>query len=336
MSADLSGSTAFKNSGVGQVVGSEGVPSWVSTFSAFYRNFPAVFTTIFDRRKSADTTDCKCPSLWKAVGDELVFCSRVRSKDEVKLCVDSFIDALHHYRSQTLQSSEPDGSSMLGDGESESQLDLKGAGWLATFPHPNLAIKIIDDGDLLKFSEETELAADEDPFSFDFVGKAIDTGFRIAKNAKRSRFVLSVQLAQTLLATEEGRIVYVDTPQELRGVNRGAPYPSLYLDTMDHFHFSEVRKMEREMFGKVFTPKHISDYLRAYCEAVGTEEICLPDKITYGCPPPPKSYTEFVDAQRCHLQSQADLDGDTEPEPLEGSSDEEVAEANLSSITSVR
>ena len=49
--------------------------------------------------------------------------------------------------------------------------------------------------DFLTASEALESAADATPFEYDFLGKAIDTGFLIASFAKPERFVLSVQLA---------------------------------------------------------------------------------------------------------------------------------------------
>ena len=76
LSVDLSGSTAFKNSQDGEAR-DQASPKWVTAFDAFYRGFPAKFRSSYALRKTSQSGSDNCPKLWKAVGDELIFCGRV-------------------------------------------------------------------------------------------------------------------------------------------------------------------------------------------------------------------------------------------------------------------
>ncbi|MEM9717172.1 MAG: hypothetical protein AAF826_11710, partial [Pseudomonadota bacterium] len=74
LSIDLSGSTAFKNSKEGQDRSEGATPYWVGVFQNFYSDFPSLFASHFERLKNSSVGSDFCPKLWKAVGDELVFC----------------------------------------------------------------------------------------------------------------------------------------------------------------------------------------------------------------------------------------------------------------------
>lgn len=229
-----------------------------------------------------------CPLLWKAVEDEIVFCSRVNNCQSVKLAFMAFINTLHDYRK------------VLSDGG--VSLDVKGAGWLAAFPEPNRAIQLLRnvsaDAGLVTASGDLEAAADRDPFGYDFLGKAIDTGFRVGGFAAPERFVLSVQLARLLVSLAAGSgfdyPIRFDRPKSLKGVNGGEPYPVLNIDTMTHLAAKDIREKERRLLGRHGAPERdaLRSYLEAYCNVVGTEEISLP--LSDGDAPggPPESYTK--------------------------------------------
>jgi hypothetical protein len=297
LSVDLSGSTAFKNSKSGENRDTKAAPKWLAVFQHFYTDFPARFQTNYQSALSGQVGGNPCPSMWKAVGDELVFCGRVSNKKAVATALTAFIKTLCDYRVY-----------LAGE---KIEINLKGAGWLAAFPEPNRAIQIRNkdaDSEYLSASEALENAADNDPFSFDFLGKAIDTGFRIASLATPERFTLSVQLARLLLndGTQLGfaHEIRLDEPLQIKGVNGGVPYPVLYLDTLSHLKNEYLRKKERTILKNAYTPPRdqLAEYLNEYCNVVGTEEIMLSIDSESETPDAPTSYKEHRPLITEHLQ----------------------------------
>lgn len=299
---DLSGSTAFKNSSAGNVRGTGALPQWVLLFEQFYQDFPNRFSTRFHIEKNENVGTDSCPMLWKAVGDELVFCGKVTSKRSVATALKAFIYTLHDYRSYLM--AKPDVT-----------LNLKGSAFIAAFPEPNRAVKVrpgdSNDGPLMmSASEALESAADENPFGYDFFGKAVDTGFRIAANSRPDRFTLSVQLARLLAETEEGfgfdHPIHLDHPREMKGVNNGEAYPILFIETARHLPMAKVRELSRPLLNLPEAPKRraLAEYLRHYCEAVGTEEIILSYDASLQPSKPPASFEEHRVKIEQHLATE--------------------------------
>lgn len=296
LSVDLSGSTAFKNSRGGEARKTGATPYWVTVFQKFYSDFPSMFAAEYQQQTNASVGSDDCPVLWKAVGDELVFCGRVTNKKSCAVALDAFVKTLHNYRKR-----------LADDGV---DLNVKGAGWLAAFPEPNRTVQLrVRKGspDLLPASEALEISADKEPFEFDFLGKAIDTGFRVASQAQPDRFVLSVQLARLLASNGPdlsfGHQVRLERPGVLKGVNKNEPYPLLYMDTMEHLPTREAKQLEREVLREDAAPNQnkLSLYLTAYCTVVGTDEIML--KIDSNSPDvdAPESYSAHKEKISEHL-----------------------------------
>lgn len=318
LSVDLSGSTAFKNSQDGEMR-ERASPKWVTTFETFYRDFPAKFRTNFANEKTALAGSDTCPVLWKAVGDELVFCGRVTNCTAVMIGLTAFIHTLHDYRKL-----------FLDDG---TALNLKGAAWLATFPEPNRAVQLRNSSQepsYLTASEALEAAADSEPFSYDFLGKAIDTGFRVAAFARPERFALSVQLARLLTGCGRGsrfeNRIRFDQPSTLKGVNAGEAYPILYIDTMNHLAVESIRIKERKLLKKHETPDQdeLREYLDAYCSLVGTDKIELPVSSQDPEIEPPQSYLDHRYKISEHLE--AEQGRGTVAEEAEGQDDKNGGE----------
>jgi hypothetical protein len=305
LSVDLSGSTAYKNSKTGEERSDGPTPKWVTVFQQFYTDFPAQFRTNFAQQKSHIAGPDRCPVLWKAVGDELVFCGRVSNKRTVTTALIAFIETLHDYR-KLLQ-------------DSEIELNLKGAGWLAAFPEPNRAVQLSfsnEAPDTFSASEALESSADARPFEYDFLGKAIDTGFRVASTAKPERFVLSVQLARLLVGLPAGsgfdHSIRFDQPFFLKGVNKGEPYPMLYIDTMTHLRVEGIRTKARSLLGQNGPPDRgeLLDYLDAYCYVAETDDIMLPATSGDEQPEGPSSYLGHRKKIAEHLQQEKTRAGD--------------------------
>lgn len=318
LSVDLSGSTAFKNSSSGENRHRGPLPKWVTVFQQFYADFPAFFGSEFQKQMNGSVGDDGCPKLWKAVGDELVFCGVISNQKTCIVALNAFIGTLHIYRKRLI--------------EEEIDLDVKGAAWLAAFPEPNRTVQLRTERgapDLFSASEALEGSADDEPFDYDFLGKAIDTGFRIAVNAKPERFVLSVQLARLLadadLTLGFAHDIRLDRPTTLKGVNRNEPYPMLYIDTMSHLPSEKTRLLEREALQENGPPTRaiLVAYLEEYCTVVGTDEIMLKlDADAVDCDPP-ESYSQHKILIEKHLLSMIgqEFDGESDDET------EEIGEA---------
>ena len=329
LSVDLSGSTAFKNSKDGEARKAGATPNWVTVFQKFYSDFPGLFATEFQRQRNDSVGADTCPELWKAVGDELVFCGRVTNKKSCAVALDAFVKTLHKYRKRL--------------SEQEVELDVKGAGWLAAFPEPNRTVQLRakeDSLELLPASEALELSADKEPFKFDFLGKAIDTGFRVASRAQRDRFVLSVQLARLLVNSGPdlsfGHQIRLERPSVLKGVNKNEPYPILYIDTMEHLRTQTAKQLEREVLreGEAPSPARLSDYLTAYCKVVGTDEITLKVDSATADVDAPESYAIHKEYISEHLagERKTEIDGEESGDVSVSTEEDYLEDASLSPL----
>ncbi|MCT4372064.1 hypothetical protein CLG85_017780 [Yangia mangrovi] len=326
LSVDLSGSTAFKNSKEGEARKAGATPSWVTVFQKFYSDFPSLFAAEFQQQKNASVGQDICPELWKAVGDELVFCGRVTNKKSCAVTLSAFVKTLHNYRQRL--------------SEQKVALNLKGAAWLAAFPEPNRTVQLrAGDGspELLPASEALEHSADERPFEFDFLGKAIDTGFRVASRAQPDKFVLSVQLARLLASHGPelgfGYQVRMERPATLKGVNKNEPYPLLFIDTLEHLPTRKAKELEREVLREHEPPSQpkVADYLEAYSAVVGTDEIML--RLDSGAVEvgPPESYTQNRVLISKHLEGEkkTEIDGGSDGEEDPSLDDSELEDVLL-------
>ncbi|WP_434612712.1 hypothetical protein [Tabrizicola sp. M-4] len=186
--------------------------------------------------------------------------------------------------------------------------------------------------DFLLSTEQLERAADNTPSDFDFLGKAIDTGFRVGSTATPEKFSICVQLGTLLSSVPEGTglnyTIYFDPPIMLKGVNQGNAYPVLYLDTLKHMPLEGVRSKERTLLGqKAPDREQLSDYLRSYCQMVGTDQICLPIDAEAKSPSPPESYLKHREQLQEHLGKERDREyTDGEPEDIPNDENDRLAE----------
>ena len=281
MSVDLVGSTAFKASKKhSEPQNGSPSPAWVDEFRTFYKDFPIavanaypVVLTAFGEELQRNIDDR--PRVWKTIGDEIIFCSRVHSIEHAAASVSAFLKALEHYSKRLESDDKP--------------LRLKGAGWLAAFPAPNISITVTSDpvaGEHAasvmpsENSEEFERTADHAPHRFDFLGKGIDTGFRIAKNASEDRFVTSVQLGYVLaLAATKKKFPYMfgyHGRETLKGVINGAPYPVVSVDTERDEIKSKLKSREAALTGEATIQAHaLCDFLETFMKVSSIDIPCL-------------------------------------------------------------
>lgn len=210
------------------------------------------------------------PRRWKTIGDELILCCRVINIDHLVYVVEAFIDVLKSYA--------------VDIGKKNSKLSVKGNAWLAACPAPNIGFALDPaasrSGDDLDTTETIEREIDIHPYRFDFLGKAIDTGFRIAKNSRPDRCTLSVQLAYLLALArrDDGfkfRVGY-DGRMELKGVNGGIPYPILFIETETDELRKRLVKTERTLEAKAqLEEANLAEFLSAFMDVASIERPYL-------------------------------------------------------------
>lgn len=119
LSADLAGSTAFKQAGKPD--------EWQKFFRNFYRQLPAYVL----REAEALHEPPDILKVWKLIGDEVVFSTDLTSWDQAARCVRVFREALFQFRRATVE-------------ENQARLDVKAAGWTAGFPVGNIRVEPLD------------------------------------------------------------------------------------------------------------------------------------------------------------------------------------------------
>lgn len=226
LSVDLVGSTAYKSK--------QADNRWINTFRKFYSGFLSKFRRNYVNYCEAHS-ECRSyarnfPALWKTVGDEAIFTNKVESLFQLYAYVHSFDLALAQYKDDLKSNLET------------ADLDVKGNAWVASFPFPNQTIpkpnfNSEEATDSLP-DEKDEIAADERPSDYDFLGSGIDAGFRISGNSTAAFMTLSPVLACLLATANTNRAMkkfefdfVFQGMNELKGVLNSASYPIVGLST---------------------------------------------------------------------------------------------------------
>ncbi len=269
LSVDLVGSTAFKAESNKHDAFPH--PDWLKKFQTFYSDFPkAVQERYAELSLKADNKVLcdKYPMVWKTVGDEIIFCNTVLSKRHLSRAVEAFLLALSEYGDKL-------------EMDTDGQLDVKGAGWVSVYPTSNITLRIKGSNEE-DISEELEKEADKDPRGFDFLGKHIDAGFRITKNASVDKFATSLELAY-LLAEANLEKIFLRSftyhgEEILKGVNKGHACPVITVDTERNAIKRSLRFRERTLSGRQSTDTHaLIDYLKEFMKYHDIEAPCLPN-----------------------------------------------------------
>lgn len=287
MSVDITGSTHFKQLLLShktstqhkdELDGTTASEPWLSPILEFYEQVSVIFSNEWDKiaaHLQSEIPSCEAgeaPSIWKAVGDELIFTKILTDHRQAYACITAWLATIQAYRKRIKEHS--------------SGLDLKSAAWVAGFPVNNAEIILdhqtfrdkssCDDGDyiytnLLRLYEAEQTSAKSLLANGirDFIGPSIDTGFRVASVATPRKFVLSVDLA-FLLAHAAGNLplnwkstklnFYYDGRVGLKGVTNGAPYPIFWIDT---FLSDALIQIEDQIENRKSTPA--SD-VKSFCE----------------------------------------------------------------------
>jgi hypothetical protein len=200
LSIDIAGSTQFKANLSSRPGGSRG---WLATFETFFSHFPLMLA---GEMAMAFIDDLETPEVevWKVLGDEMIFVVALERQNEIAPILRALLQTMRLFEERHF---------------AHLPLRLKGAAWVAAFPHPNIEIEI------------PELSNGEAGRHIDFIGPDLDLGFRIGKFSRPTSLVLSLDLVELLLAADNADTVALTIvgKETLKGVAFGRPYPIIWM-----------------------------------------------------------------------------------------------------------
>lgn len=261
MSVDLIGSTQYKH----QPKQTEDVLAWARRFERFYDEFGELLAERYEYCKTKLGPDgqsaCSgnAPILWKTSGDELIFRTSLVARDDLVVHINALRMALEVWRDRVSSSSSS---------RERLPLQLKGAAWTVVSPVLNhrfdMQVRLEDDAG----KQPSEIVRRRD-----YLGPAVDRGFRVCALASRTRLALSVELAHLLLgsSTHKGLAleIHCGAPVALKGVLAGEPYPSLWIDLR-----TTRDKDDDEVTGQISglpKPDLLEKYLLSFMQKSGIE-----------------------------------------------------------------
>ena len=224
MSVDMENSTRLKQSP------SSGQNHWLTVIENFIEEFPKLFNAHRGRLQREHTlAELPEPKLWKVLGDELVFLSEVSTGEHLTCLMEAFRGTLEESNAKTRDhaKSPPSAESL--------RLPVKGTAWVAGFPVTNAAI-LTDRGS-------------------DYVGPAMDLGFRLSKLATPQRLALSVDLAWLLTCFDSRLRFHFEGRLDLRGVSEGVGYPFIWAEVSP----SLYQDKEDALLGRASSPASLHE-----------------------------------------------------------------------------
>ena len=354
LSVDIVGSTAFKQSQArikkqaSTQDGDDPKPEepWFSPIVDFYREIERLLArewhSCVEAVESAHRWPCgEAPELWKSAGDELIYTKILTDHRQALCCIHAWMSAIKQYRKR-LRDAFP-------------HLDVKSAAWIAGFPVQNTEVifrskvlnndPLVSDDDLLyvnlKLLHDYYSSKNPNGLTRDFIGPAIDTGFRLAALATPRKLILSVDLVYLLVGTNRPvgfkyrkLAFHYDGRVPLKGVIGGAPYPVFWTDMMPD------DPLEASEDGLRGAKPRSTEAIKEFCENFLTEysaHICVPyivgnpDSFFSSVPP---HHAERLEKLREYLKNQGHnrrIEGST---PIRDPGGENISAAKKKSFVS--
>src|SRR2546425_471715 len=113
LSADVVGSTAFKNQHHSY---EDYNKHWARVYEAFFNDFPELFDGNRDLYGEKMHKPVLKPPVWKCLGDEIVYATKVENSEQIYLLAQAFYKTVFEYDEQVF---------------SKFKLRVKGTGWTA-------------------------------------------------------------------------------------------------------------------------------------------------------------------------------------------------------------
>lgn len=238
LSADIVGSTALKQSPLGEQKRHEQRTKWFTKIQGFYFEAQKAFSKEFNELKQKLQDPEKIgdpPLLWKTVGDEVLFTKIITDHRQVVQTLHCWMKAVESMR-RFIKKDDP-------------RLDIKCSSWIAGFPFRNSEVAVSENssekdefnGDWFLASGKTLEKYYKNPSNssiyLDFIGPNIDIGFRLSQFCSSRKFIISIDVAYILSIANpkpdiDDRVfnVYFDGSHPLKGVLGGLHYPIFWLD----------------------------------------------------------------------------------------------------------
>jgi len=267
LSADIVGSTAYKQALLSPGSDPAQRIKWVSKIQGFYFEATKAFLA-----RCAEVCEGaaelaafgEAPQLWKTIGDEVLFTKVLTHHSQVAIVLDCWLYALERMREYLKKGGAP--------------LDVKATAWIAGFPLRNSEVAVstasdpieAEDGDW--FVEGGKLlngiynGTSSPGVSKDYIGPSIDIGFRLTTLSSSRRLIVSVDVAYILSLSNPGRLenspvyrIYYQGAAVLKGVFGGVNYPVFWIDMSPA---QSLDRLEDELTGLAQLSR---DKLRRYC-----------------------------------------------------------------------
>jgi len=291
LSVDIVGSTAFKQS-YDTSDFKDSQQDWLEPIQTFYHSFEGKFAKEIQKVINLDSNAIGAtPFLWKILGDELIYCKEVTHLHQIFTCIYIWKTVVENYR-KTFHTYK-------------KSLDLKSTLWVAGFPYLNAEMAFLSQVEKLNSEESGEGNAflknllhikkyyaketnksqtQSEKIIIDFIGPAMDTGFRLGTFSSKHKMMLSVDLAYILSFEsgwwqKNGRNKYnfkqiklgYDGRKSLKGVIGGKPYPLIWIDmlpeenTPNIHHEDDLKHHENKLHNDMKTFSTIE--LKSFCKA---------------------------------------------------------------------
>lgn len=185
---------------------------------AIQQNTFGDFHSEFSKTAQPEVTEGYEVYPWKALGDELIYSVRLRSRSQATKLVTSFISALRLIDKQL---------------STKGRIRLKAVAWVAGFPIGNRIVQIPAPTVFYK------QLGQEVPFPYprlDFWGPDMDIGFRLSRCTFPGMCVASAALVELLGAdksNDQVRFAHVGW-EKLKGVWHERPYPIFWAELPSH------------------------------------------------------------------------------------------------------
>jgi len=229
--------------------------------------------------------------VWRVFGDEIIFIVEICDKDSIYEYIEHIYDILIYFcngleKGSSFDEIEGFSETVIDLMKKQDVISLQACAWIAVVTDKN----DLKDNQGIRYVENIFEVIEESKNNrfYEFIGIDIDAGFRLSKNTREKRLVLSFELAY-ILAQEKEFIerLNIITYVKLKGVWGNASYPIIwYYDKIKHdgqelrdsIPYDAVEKDElyAEFFGKkVFEEYMYNDIKKAL------DKICVDRKLQY-------------------------------------------------------
>lgn len=261
-----------------------------------YYGWSIVIDNILTKIRKNVSSKIKNAEVWRVFGDEIVFIVEVCDRDSVYEYVESIYDILTYYCDAI------DSGALFEEIEEldgiatqlvklQDVISLQAATWIA----------VVTDKDNIKRQSHSKYVenvfeiyeANPDNKFYEFMGIDIDTGFRLSKETRARRLVISFELAYLLMKRKEyEKRMNIVTYRVLKGVWNNTAYPIIwYYDSDKNLDDKDMTFAQSMPFDAVDQDKIYSEFFediknKKYAEYMyndvqkALEKICCDRKLS--------------------------------------------------------